>query len=293
MAQTKARSEARTVANTRKANTRTAVPPTPLSATRYAALLRDVQRLAHRADTALAAQKVSVFWELGARIQRERVASNSGYHNSVLRNLSNDANFSVRNLQYAVTFHTQYRRCPKDSLSWAHYRILLDRPTPELHTHYRTLALTESLSVPQLVARIKHDQRLASSNATNDSPLPRPTQASYLYAVDVINIVDGDTLDLRIDLGFHTERRGRFRLADVDAPETNTPQGRTARDFLYARLLAAKTIVVKTLRTDLHGRYVAHLFYSHADVPIDQCFAQGVHLNAELITEGHAMLAVM
>lgn len=104
-------------------------------------------------------------------------------------------------------------------------------------------------------------------------------------------MVDGDTFDLRIDLGFHTERRGRFRLAAVDAPELPSAAGRLARDFVHQRLLSARTLVVKTQRTDIYGRYVTHAFYSDAELPIADCFTKGTHLNNELLEAGHAELA--
>ena len=267
----------------------------PLSAARYASLLRDVQRLAKATDAELSQQKVIAFWNLGDRIQRERIAEHSGYHNSVLRDLARATHLSVRNLQYAVAFHRGYRRCPKDTLTWAHYRVLLDRPNADSRAHYRKLALDEQLSVRQLVHLIQQDQR--SATATNTTPVPRPTLPSYLYAATVTNIIDGDTLDLRIDLGFHTERLGRFRLADIDCPElvgaihdspSSDSAGRLARDFVYSRVMSAKTIVVKTQRTDLHGRYVAHLFYSATELSVDACFVEGTHLNNELVVEGHA-----
>ena len=126
--------------------------------------------------------------------------------------------------------------------------------------------------------------------------IERPTEPSYLYAATVLNVVDGDTLDLTIDLGFHTDRRGRFRLADIDAPELDTKAGRAARDFVVTRLANARTLVVKTQhaqRTDLYGRYIAHVFYSPTQVDIDACFQTGTHLNNELLDDGHAELLVM
>jgi len=109
-----------------------------------------------------------------------------------------------------------------------------------------------------------------------------------LYAAQVQQILDGDTLDLSIDLGFHTHHKARIRLAEIDAPELHSKRSRTARDFVFNRLGSAKTIVVQTKRTDIYGRYVAHLFYSHQAMTISECFAQGMHLNAELVEHEHA-----
>lgn len=49
----------------------------------------------------------------------------------------------------------------------------------------------------------------------------------YEYACTVRRVVDGDTMDVDIDLGFHTWMRGvRIRLSDVSAPEKGTEDGK-------------------------------------------------------------------
>ena len=285
-----------------------------LTAQRYKQLRHDVQQLVSRSDALSHKNRVSTLWRLGNRITKERLAQGTGYHNTVLRDLCRDTHVSLRNLQYGVVFVRAYPKLPKQPLSWGHYRLLLDRPTAEQRDHYETRARNENLAVHALARLIAHDQRIADPQS---NVLKRPDTPSYLYAATVVNIVDGDTLDLRIDLGFRTERVDRFRLANIDAPElpsrtadshpplsstrsgdsriapdspaTLIDEARAARDFLFNRLLNAKTIVVKTQRTDQHGRYVTHLFYSEAELSIDDCFKTGTYLNAELIEAGHAV----
>ncbi len=46
---------------------------------------------------------------------------------------------------------------------------------------------------------------------------------TYDYAVTVARVVDGDTLDLDVDLGFYLRSRLRFRLLGIDAPERGQP----------------------------------------------------------------------
>jgi len=106
----------------------------------------------------------------------------------------------------------------------------------------------------------------------------------------VEQVIDGDTLDLRIDTGFHIHTSGRFRLSGIDCPELPSKPALAARDFVYTQLLNANTIVVQTLTTDTHGRYLAHLFYTPDKTSIRTCFHEGHHLNEELLKEGHAQL---
>lgn len=260
-------------------------PKRPLSDQRYKRLVQDVQQLVTAASAAADQGKVNAYWQLGRRITREQLETQAGYHNAILRDLSRTSHMAVRTLQYAVKFHRLYPKCPTGPLNWLHYRVLLDRcPSETARAHYEALAVREGLVSRDLAMRIVEDQR----TRTGETALPRPPEADYLYAVKVDEVIDGDTLDMIIDLGFRTKRSDRFRLADIDCEELPRPGARKARDFVYGRLLTAKTIVVQTLRSDLHGRYVAHLFYSDTQLPIAQCFRQGTHLNAELVSEGHA-----
>ncbi len=259
--------------------------PQALTSARYAALKRDVQQLTVRADRLTDQAKVEAYWQLGERIAREKLETQRGYQTAVLHDLANDIRIAVRTLHYAVAFRRCYKRTPKHALSWGHYRLLLDRPNDESRAHYQALAIEQALPVNKLAHVIASDARQKSGEG-----FKRPTQPSYLYGATVENIIDGDTMDLRIDLGFHTDRRGRFRLADINCPELPSAEARAARDFVFNRLSTAQTIVVKTQRTDLHGRYVAHVFYSATKVAIDTCFKEGTYLNAELVEAGHADL---
>lgn len=263
-------------------------PLRPLSATRYAKLLSDVQRLVRAADAAVDHHKVVAQWNLGQRITAERVAERQGYRTTVLRDLAADLHLSVRQLQYAVRFHATYAACPTQALSWLHYRALLVCPTPKARAHYTQLALATPLNARQLAAAIASDKRGVDHGDT----LPRPDVYEYVYRVRVDQIIDGDTLDLTIDLGYRTQRQERIRLAAIDCPELLTPEGRVARDFVYTRLMSAKTIAIHSQRSkDLHGRYIAHLYYSPHDLPLTDCITQATHLNAELLAHGHATRA--
>jgi micrococcal nuclease len=45
----------------------------------------------------------------------------------------------------------------------------------------------------------------------------------YEYAIkEVVKIVDGDTVDVIIDLGFNLSKKERIRLAGIDTPESRT-----------------------------------------------------------------------
>ena len=65
----------------------------------------------------------------------------------------------------------------------------------------------------------------------------------YEYAIkEIVKVVDGDTVDIVIDLGFNLSKKERVRLAGIDTPESRTrdleekAMGLEAKDFLTRRL---------------------------------------------------------
>jgi micrococcal nuclease len=88
----------------------------------------------------------------------------------------------------------------------------------------------------------------------------------YIYKAELIRVVDGDTVDLIIDLGFDTSRKERFRLYGVDAPEMNTLAGKAAKAWLWEALQPLESIYVQTIqletkaKRDKYGRFLAVLY---------------------------------
>jgi len=85
----------------------------------------------------------------------------------------------------------------------------------------------------------------------------------YQYKGSVIRVVDGDTYDIEIDLGFHTKRTERFRLMGIDTPETWRPKseaerthGLKANEFVR-RLIEDETVTLSSSKSSagIYGRY--------------------------------------
>ncbi|MFF1711165.1 thermonuclease family protein [Streptomyces sp. NPDC058268] len=56
----------------------------------------------------------------------------------------------------------------------------------------------------------------------------------HQYSAKILNIVDGDTVDMEIDLGFEVTTHQRIRLYGINAAEKNTQDGRDARQFVVS-----------------------------------------------------------
>jgi len=85
----------------------------------------------------------------------------------------------------------------------------------------------------------------------------------YEYKAEVIRVVDGDTIDVMVDLGFKTYRAERLRLARVDAPEIRGKEkekGLKVKEFVENILKDYPFVIVRTEKTGKYGRYIAEVY---------------------------------
>jgi micrococcal nuclease len=94
----------------------------------------------------------------------------------------------------------------------------------------------------------------------------------YEYRVKkLIKVVDGDTIDVEIDLGFDISITQRVRLAGIDTPESRTKDlaekelGLEVKELLKHKLEEATTIVIKTEKPDSTGKFGRVIGWLHLD----------------------------
>jgi endonuclease YncB( thermonuclease family) len=68
----------------------------------------------------------------------------------------------------------------------------------------------------------------------------------WRFIARVLRVVDADTFEIAVDLGFNVDCRVRVRVANVDAPEMSTPQGRAAQLWALTLIGAQPYVVVHT-----------------------------------------------
>jgi micrococcal nuclease len=91
----------------------------------------------------------------------------------------------------------------------------------------------------------------------------------YEYQARLIDVVDGDTLDLELDLGVETFRKLRVRLDGLDAPEIRTPEGKVAKAWLVEYLShMPTTFTVDTIKDkkEKYGRYLVRIGQLNEDM---------------------------
>ena len=107
------------------------------------------------------------------------------------------------------------------------------------------------------------------------------------YVRKVENVVDGDTIDVLIDLGFDILFQSRVRLAGIDTPESRTKDlkekalGLESKEYLKKALKDAKSVVIKTEKMDSSEKYgrILGWVYINDDT---------VSLNDMMINDGYA-----
>ncbi|NBW58356.1 nuclease [bacterium] len=110
----------------------------------------------------------------------------------------------------------------------------------------------------------------------------------YEYRVKkLVGVVDGDTIDVDIDLGFNVSYSQRVRLAGIDTPESRTKDkfektlGLEAKEYVKSKLKDASDIVIKTELPDSsekYGRILGWVYINGATKSI----------NEQMIEDGYA-----
>ncbi len=81
-----------------------------------------------------------------------------------------------------------------------------------------------------------------------------------------MGVVDGDTVRLILDVGFHLQREDQpYRLLRINAPEMNTVAGKASKAALE-KFLAGKVLVASTQKSDSFGRFLAELTADNQNV---------------------------
>jgi micrococcal nuclease len=107
------------------------------------------------------------------------------------------------------------------------------------------------------------------------------------YVKKVTKVVDGDTIDVDIDLGFDISFSSRVRLAGIDTPESRTADkaekalGLEAKAYLKAAIDSAKSVVIKTEKMDSSEKYGRILGWVYIDGDTES-------LNDKMINDGYA-----
>ncbi len=110
----------------------------------------------------------------------------------------------------------------------------------------------------------------------------------YEYFVEEVkNVVDGDTIDVVIDLGFDILFASRVRLAGIDTPESRTTDkaekilGLEAKEYLKKQLKDVKSVVIRTEKMNSSEKYGRILGWVYVN-------GESESVNNKMINDGYA-----
>ena len=99
----------------------------------------------------------------------------------------------------------------------------------------------------------------------------------YTYKIkEITKVVDGDTLDAIIDLGFGITKKERIRIAAIDAPETRTRNlhekklGFEAKAWLKKHVEYCDNVIIKTEKEGKYGRILGWIYTDEFSISLNE-----------------------
>jgi len=103
---------------------------------------------------------------------------------------------------------------------------------------------------------------------------------NYKYKAEIIRCVDGDTVDVWVDVGFDMRIKQRLRLYGIDTPETRTRDpvekkvGLMAKARVQELLEVGKSYTIWTVEKGKFGRYLARIYLEEDNCVNDMLIAE-------------------
>ena len=98
----------------------------------------------------------------------------------------------------------------------------------------------------------------------------------WIVPAVVNRIIDGDTIEVTLDLGWGLYKKDHVRFVGINCPEKNTPEGIAARDYLLKYTILGENVMIHSHKLDKYGRCLATVMLGD------------INLNNLMIESGHA-----
>jgi len=121
----------------------------------------------------------------------------------------------------------------------------------------------------------------------NPEELRHLAKTPYTYNAKLLDVIDGDTVWLDIDMGFQMFTKQKIRLARINAPEIDTAAGKKTKRFIQKKLQGSH-LVIETRKRGKYGRFLALIYYHPTHSDYNAILNYGKLLNDELIDRGLA-----
>jgi len=236
-----------------------------------------------------------------------------------IQEIAIDIGAAAGSLQKHVRFYRQNPQGCKGEINgkpigWSHYAAVLYIGNKRERDFYLAESAAKSWSSRELRRRIRnnyYENRIEAnaSRVRGRGALKEINQKLYTYSAEVLKVIDGDTLELNIDVGFQARMRHKVRLRGINCPERKTKKGEEAKCFVEKELFGnilqtqehtntraqAKTpvscapvtcaplVVIRTYKSGKFGRYIVDIWYLHGESDKEVILSQGKLLNQVLL----------
>ena len=121
----------------------------------------------------------------------------------------------------------------------------------------------------------------------------------FTYKAEVTRVVDGDTIDVELDLGFSILMRARVRLLGIDTPESRTRDleekkfGLAAKDYLKHWIEEQEYVMIESTEKGKFGRVLGNVWNPECTICINTKMIEDHHAveytgqNKEVVQEAH------
>lgn len=107
----------------------------------------------------------------------------------------------------------------------------------------------------------------------------------YEYKAKLVKVIDGDTIDLNVDLGFYIFIQMRFRMAGINTPERGKPGWNEAKQFVIQWFSEHDGECTVKILKPLQNKYERYLAYIYTDETYPVGTLNRLLINANLATE--------
>lgn len=281
-----------------------------INTNKYKELVSDllvlIKKAQERAMSAINEIRLKTYWEMGKKIneaQTQIAPSESDiFVSSLSAELKMDKSLLYRIMQFQKNWPDEVPSVDGTFLTWTHHVELLSVKEAELRKFYLKAATEENWNRNILRKAIQKDYYHQSQiDPERLTTLKRDKNPLYVYRAEVENVVDGDTLLVRIDLGFGVWISQRVRFRGINTAELTkngvpiadaSERALKAKAFVEDKLKGIPFVVLKSYKTDIYGRFVADVFYHPTLEKKEDIAVKGIFLNEEILQAGFADLAI-
>ncbi|MCP5467780.1 MAG: thermonuclease family protein [Deltaproteobacteria bacterium] len=237
------------------------------------------------------------YWKAGKLLETEALKIDKKEFKKLRDYLSKKLEFKNRKLFRVQQFYRRWPKAapakkPQDALSWSKYEELLSVSEEKALNYYLQETISSDWSSKQLRKAIRQNLYQNKNNLKRyvQGKLTKLHSLINTFWAQVLHVLDGDTLRVRIDLRFGTTITQDLRLRGINCYELNDPNGLgiKAKEFVEKELQDATWVLIVTYKTDKFGRYVADVYYSSVYETEEELLAKGYFLNQRLLDAGLA-----